>query len=148
MDITTESFVGTWKGAHENGMSAFTVDLRREDESLTGVWIIKGISGNEVKMTKEIAISAPTFQDNKIFFKPNPAGPGLMEMELINENEAFFRPSIDQSHIDKHFDEIAAANKKMFGLETTREMLNVQNPEFIQSIKSHTIKLVKQAAGN
>jgi len=147
MNITTDSFVGIWTGAHENGLSAFTIDLRKDSDSVTGVWIIKGLSGNEVTMTKEIAISAPRFEENRILFNPNSAGPP-MALELINENEASFGPSIDQEYIDKHFEEIAAANKKMFGLETTREMLDLRSPEYIASIKGHTIKLVRQAAGN
>jgi hypothetical protein len=91
MTITTDSFVGTWKGAHENGLSAFTIDLKKEDGNLTGIWIINGISGNEVKTWKEIVISAPRFEENRILFKPNPAGPP-MALELITENEAFFWP--------------------------------------------------------
>jgi hypothetical protein len=147
MNITTDSFIGSWEGAHENGLSSFKIDLRKEKDSVTGVWIINSIAGNEVKRAMEIAITAPRFEEDKMLFNPNPAGPP-MALELINENEAFFGPSIDQSYIDEHFDEIAAANKKMFGVETPREMLNVQNLEFIQSIKGHTIKLVRQTAGN
>jgi len=147
MNITTDSFIGSWDGAHENGLSSFKIDLRKENGSVTGVWIINSIAGNEVKKAMEIAINSPRFEENRILFNPNPAGPP-MALELVNENEASFGPSIDQSYIDEHFEEIAAANKKMFGLETTREMLNVQNPEYIQSVKGHTIKLIRQTAGN
>ena len=147
MNITTDSFIGSWEGAHENGLSSFKIDLRKENGSVTGVWIINSIAGNEVKNAMEIAISAPRFEENRILFNPNPGAPP-MALELVNENEASFGPSIDQNYIDEHFEEIAAANKKMFGLETTREMLNVQNPEYIQSVKGHTIKLIRQTAGN
>ena len=144
MNINTDSFIGTWEGAHENGLSSFRIDLRKEDENVIGVWIINSIAGNEVTKAMEIAITAPRFEENRILFNPNPAGPP-MSLELINENEASFGPRIDQKYLDEHFEEIAAANKKMFGLDTTREMLDVKSPEFVQSAKGHTVKLVKQA---
>ncbi len=148
MNITEDSFIGKWKGGPENGMSLFTVELKKENDNLCGIFTVDGISGNEVRRAMEIPISSPRFSGNAIRFKPNPGRPGVMAMELINENEAAFGSVIDMDDIEKHFDQIAKATKDLFGVTPDRSIYNPQSPETIAAVKAHTVKLIKQAAVN
>ena len=152
MDINEDSFIGTWKGGPEHGLSAFTVDLKKENGNVTGAWIIDGLAGNEMNRAMEIAISDATLRGNKILFKPNNNAPQKMALEIINENEALFGPVFDEEETnrywDQNFDTIAEAYKNRFGIDLDRGMLNLKSPEFTQSLKSHTVKLVRQSASN
>jgi hypothetical protein len=146
MNISKESFIGIWKGAHENGLSAFTIDLKKENDEVIGIWSIDGLSGGEWKKASEIPITASRLHENRFLFKPNPNGAGLMALELTSENEATFAPFIDPEEIDRHFGQIAAVNRKMFGVETPREMFDANSPELKQSVQSHTVRMRRDAS--
>jgi len=104
MNITEDSFVGTWKGGPENRLSVFTIELKKRNKTVAGVWTIDAPSGDEIKRAMEIKITSPTLHGAVMRFNPNPGTPALMQMELVSENEAIFGPVVDISAIEKRID--------------------------------------------
>jgi hypothetical protein len=144
MQAGEDSFLGTWKGRHENGLSIMTVDLKRENGKVFGVWIVEAPLGGKIISAMEVAITEPRIEGNRISFKPNPDGPGVMALELVGENEAVFGPIIIQSDVDRYFDQMANEIKERFEVTVERSQLDPDSPEVIRGIQSHQVKLIRQ----